>query len=519
MWSSYQNTIDFIHLNSKLDEDVAGGSTSMTWEAIVGQLMQHDVRAEKDGLAFIPVKFKPQSEWIEGISMGGDGKEKKSLRVNENVESISVAVFDLDTPDALEQGRKAFANFEHVIYSTHSYNKDAPYKCRIALKLEEPISSENWNEFVFNIAKAIEIDESCKNLSRLFYYPSISPDAGIAPISEYQSGQSLKLSDAFEIGKNHARELSEEELEKLKGRFGFSERSASRRHFSGSDIPLYKRNAGKADYSWEGMLVRHEDKISQLRNDDGRHNFARDVMGREVVLQGDRIDLDRVMSFIYRVTLTNGSKPITAGNTPREIPKLLMGAFSKYAKTVAEDNPHFIEQLPGLTEKALQKAEASMVTGTWDFDTASKANVASKSGPAKGVFDSNSFSYSALRGRHKSNINSFLRENDFTGFVLDVFDAEIAKHGNKTDLNAVGQFVFYCLNGVAKHRQLGLGEFQNEIIGLSELRGELNLSSIPSSEKEQFERFFNTSIKLGNHALSGRIRWRFPEEPSQELSR
>lgn len=519
MWSSYQKAVDFVHLDDKMDEDVENGNAAMTWEAIVGLLSHHDVRHDKNGPAFMPVKMKPKSDWVKGQSMRGGGEIKESYRVDQNIEAISFAVFDLDTPSALEQGREVFKDFEHVIYSTHSYNKDAPYKCRIALKLEEPIAVDQWTEFVFNIAKSIEIDENCKNYSRLFFLPSIAPDAGLKPISEYKSGKSITLEDARTIGNLNQRELTDEDLELLKQRFGFSERGGVKRHFSGESIPLYKRNGGKTDYSYEGICNRHKDFIDVLNSEDSRHKFALQVLGREVAILGDRIDVDKIIAFMYRATMTNGSKPLTSGDTPKELSKIFLGAYSKFAKTVAEENPEFLSELPGRIEKAMARAEASMMTGNWDFSSASQPGKAKISYATVDSFDPDNYSYSAMRTRNKQLINRFLRDNDFAGFVLDVFEAEISKGKDNTNLNAVGQFAFYCLSGLVNHRKLNLKEFEAEIHELISNEPDVSIDAFLSDkEKERYPRFIKTAIKLGNHSLMGRSRWKFPKEPEREPS-
>ncbi|WP_425263720.1 hypothetical protein [Vibrio owensii] len=521
MWNSYQQTVDFVHLDNKMDEDVVNGNTAMTWESIVGLLSHHDVRPDKDGPAYMPVKLKPQDEWIKGQSRRNDGEIKESYRVDENIEAISFAVLDLDTPSALAQAREVFKDFEYVVHSTHSYNKDAPYKCRIALKLEEPILVKDWNEFTFSIAKSVEIDENCKNFSRLFYLPSIAPDAGLKPISEYQGGRAITLSDAKSIGALNARGLDDEQLEALKQRYGFSERSQEKRHFSGESIPLYKRNQGKTDYSFEGISNRHKEFINTLNTEDSRHKFALQVLGREVAILGDRVDVDKIIAFMYRASLTNGSKPLTSGDTPKEISKIFMGAYEKFARGVGEDNPEFLRELPARIDSAMAKAEASMVTNNWDFATTTqsqnvKANISYAS---LDTFDPANYSYSAMRTRNKQLINYLLRENDFAGFALDVFESEISKGKDNTNLNAVGQFVFYCLASLVKHRNLNIKEFESEIKCLIDNDLDISVDAyLSEKEKERFPRFIKTSIKLGNHALNQRIKWNFPKEPERSAA-
>lgn len=137
-----------------------------TWQQLCEKFSKPQVRFEKDGLLFAPCVFEPP------------------LRRKENVKELSMLVFDCDHfadfDKLVESLRKLQCAF--TVYSTHSHlrktnkNPDAEQRFRAVIPLAENISA---NDFL-KLWKAVSmffnlpIDESAKDVSRIYYTPAIA---------------------------------------------------------------------------------------------------------------------------------------------------------------------------------------------------------------------------------------------------------------------------------------------------------------------------------------------------------
>ena len=136
---------------------------TFTWTQFSQRLTTHDVRDDKDGEAFAPVTFKPGT-----------------TRKKENVETVHLFVLDFDdgfAPDDFcatwrERGL-AFA-----VCSTHSHAPDFP-RFRAVFPFAAPVDAKHWETAYAKLAAALgggAVDESCKDASRVYYFPSCPPE-------------------------------------------------------------------------------------------------------------------------------------------------------------------------------------------------------------------------------------------------------------------------------------------------------------------------------------------------------
>jgi putative DNA primase/helicase len=136
-----------------------------TWARFCEQFKKPTVRTSKDGLLFAPAIFDPPQ------------------RLAENVKELWLLVFDFDRHadfDTIKTKIESL-NVNFVIHSTFSHlrktdkNPDAEPRFRACIPFCSPVPAEDfpavWNH-VKNIT-GLPIDESAKDVSRMFYTPAI----------------------------------------------------------------------------------------------------------------------------------------------------------------------------------------------------------------------------------------------------------------------------------------------------------------------------------------------------------
>lgn len=170
--------IPFVYFQSKTDS-FPKPVRPAPWSRLAARLTRHTVRAEKDGTAWSPVSYHPDT-----------------TRLSTSVAEVFALVLDMDhaTPawDRLEaQG------LEYAAYSTHSHNRvcdDNPEggpRWRIILPLAHPVPGPAWRDFYLaarhHLAPAA--DNACIDPSRLHYWPACPP--GATPETRRHAGRLL----------------------------------------------------------------------------------------------------------------------------------------------------------------------------------------------------------------------------------------------------------------------------------------------------------------------------------------
>lgn len=104
-----------------------------------------------------------------------DGTRKKR-----NVTQAHLVVLDLDDLSAEQIGAIKARVLEHdveaAMYTTHSHTPEAQ-RWRLLLSIAEPIKPKHWLSAWHYCVRtfAPEADQQCKDISRMFYYPSVRP--------------------------------------------------------------------------------------------------------------------------------------------------------------------------------------------------------------------------------------------------------------------------------------------------------------------------------------------------------
>jgi len=133
-------------------------SGTIAWPALAARLGGHVERQTKDGPGWSPTLYKPGT-----------------TRANENVLKLSALVFDFDH---CEPPWVLLAPYEYVASTTFSHREDDPH-WRVVLPLSSQVASDEWEEFWEQARQhlAPNADESCKDVSRFYYWPAHPPGA------------------------------------------------------------------------------------------------------------------------------------------------------------------------------------------------------------------------------------------------------------------------------------------------------------------------------------------------------
>lgn len=511
MWNKSDKIIELVELKYKGDGEVENGCIELTWDEIVEMFSTHDVRDKKDGLCFMPVQMKERDQWVLTEPRFN---HEPTFRNEANVKSITMVVIDLDLKDSLPKAEDLFKDFEYFVYSTHSYTAETPYKFRMVLALNEPVLAENWPDTFKKITMGIDADKSCGNLSRVFFYPSISVDAGIAPFFKHNKGRELNKEDIDELERKFESSLSPEERQQIKSRLASIALKNNRRHFSGDSSENELRKYKDIDYTYEGMKKRHEKNINELKSSDGRHNFALKTIAKEISTFKDKTDVFCLVLFIHRAAYEFSSKSINSGNTNQEIPEMICSAMLKYAPETELDR----RQINEVVEMAARSADNGISTRNWEFQEDSKDAKA-------GGFDksllinhgNNGYSYNEIRGRNLNLMRGLINSGNVNEFAVDIFNKEIERSGEKADLNAIGQFVVFCYKNYLDK----CAKVENPVAVINEQHRSIiesvcnDLSKIPHAA--DFTKFIKTSLLIARKS-SEENNWNFPKELNQQSS-
>lgn len=135
-----------------------GRQLSESWEQLAARLGRHSIRREKDGPAWSPTRYRPDAVYRDA----------------ENVVSLTLLVQDVDDGTSLDELRPGIDEYEWLAYTTHSHTAEHP-KYRIVYPLLSEVPVDSWAAVwagAFVVLGGGHIDRTCKNVSRLYYWPS-----------------------------------------------------------------------------------------------------------------------------------------------------------------------------------------------------------------------------------------------------------------------------------------------------------------------------------------------------------
>lgn len=396
-----------VNLNSARDVDVERGIEEPSWEDFRNSLMNHSVRKFKDGHAFLPVMMKEEHLWELRKSKTSDVHH---YRFDVNIEAITSLVVDIDKPGALEAAEQLFEGYEYVVYSTHNFTPETPWKYRLVARLADPIPIEIWGDCFDALKSRIEIDPSCRNPSRCYYYPSHSVNSHISPRAFYRLGKAISHEDILAFGREASKtNLSPTRLRTL-GTMPIKSVRA-RRHFSGKVIGHYDRLPQVLSTERKDYEIRHAKSIQDYQADDSRHNLALSITSREYYMMGPRADLRSLLTFLYQVA-AEGGKCLEQGNTPEELPEMIIGAMEKYAPEA------YAKLISDYGDRSM-----SWIVGEVDW---AHRNYASLNERRQAVVAQEvDVSYRVMRQRHAPFLREYVKSGDFAGLIGNILDCEL----------------------------------------------------------------------------------------------
>lgn len=364
---SYVSLPNIHHVDIRDEPDLFKKASFDTFADLMEDVIETEEKSSVE--AFLPVRFKPQEEWVQN----SHGNE----RIDENVLEVTMAVIDLDKPGAREKAEEVFKDHEYIIHSTHSYTKETPYKYRMILKLEHPIPVSEWKPFFYKMVLPIDGDTSCSNVSRGYYMASHSPSAGIDPYFDHNPGKALTLDFVNKLSKQNVKDLAHSENEKDKEKLRLyqyrinpeSKPSGKVDPFSGK-IVNDNVVSSRVDCTYEAYCKRHKDLITEeLQQNDNRHNFALRAIYNEFLENKDLVDIPSLVMFMHRAAYENSSKALHLGDTPRELPHLVESALDRL-KNVTKPASEFTGKLRAANQKAKAmciQVMATSDTSNWKF--------------------------------------------------------------------------------------------------------------------------------------------------------
>lgn len=485
--------ISIVELDGVRDLDVEKGIVELPWDSLVDLFRVHEYRSTKDGHCFIPAKFKPISDWVRAES------DAESLRNDANVESISMIVLDLDEPGAKEKAEALFSGYEYILYSTFSYCDETPYKYRMVLRLDEPIGLDRWPVVFSAIIQSIEGDQSLGKFSSLYYFPSHNPNAGIAPQFHHSRGIVLAAEHINAI------------VRSAEQKFGSKLAVGAKKDISIKDVPVHfsgQKSRGQipvVDYTWEGMQRRFSDAIDHLKNSDQRHQFSLSVTFKDIVTYRNRCDLFQLVQFIYRATGEFSSRSISdpRSNTASELPEMIHSTIRKHVPELLSAATGGYDDVRSHVKNIIKSVKINAAKGAWSFESKIRSEnpiEMVRNSIGKSVLMSSDNSFDSIMLRSRLILRDYIASNDVVKFASDVFRSERNVLAEKVNINAIGQFIFYCIDSkLVKILGISGKDKQLQIDSVfTELTKSDSLKMIDSDEEKH--RFLETSFKIARNS-------------------
>lgn len=487
--------ISIVELGGVRDLDVEKGIVELPWDSLVDLFRVHEYRNVKDGHCFIPAKFKPVDEWVAAES------DAESLRNDANVDSISMIVLDLDIPGAKEKAEALFHGYEYVLYSTFSFSAETPYKYRMVLRLDEPISLDRWPVVFSAIVQTIDGDQTLGKFSSLYYFPSHNHNAGIDPQFHHSKGITLAA--------EHINAIVRSAEQKFGGKLAVGAKKGS----SVKDAPVHfsgQKSKGvlpAVDYTWEGMLSekRFGAAIEHLKNSDSRHQFCLSVTFKDIVTYRNHCDLYQLIQFIYRATGEFSSRSVAdpRSNTAFELPEMIHSTIRKHVPELLSAETGGYDDVRSHVRNIIKSVKVNAVKGAWQFESKVRAEnpiERVRKSIDNSVLMTNESSFESIMLRSREFLRQYVASNDVVKFAADIFSSENEKLSGKANINAIGQFIFYCVDSKLV-KVLGVSGKEKKAYIDSAFEELMAIDSMKLIDcDEQKHRFIATSFKIARNS-------------------
>jgi hypothetical protein len=513
------NDVSFVELENKFDTNVeVGMNEGLPWDAFKDILSECDRRKDKEGPAFIPVTFKDKKEWV--LSKGNT----PSNRNEDNVHSISMIVLDLDQEGAFEKAKEFFSEFEYVVYSSHSYSKEEPYKLRIVLPLENEITPDEWRKAFDSLKHCIDADKQCGDLSRCYYFSSMNPDSGIEPYYNHNEGNIISLNLLNKATKKFIGGLSDEDKQKIQVEFNKDLKkdkySVEKTHFASGGPVLGDKilNVGTGnyrkkdkDFSYDGIKTRHAKIIEKFKVEGSNDAFARDISWAEIQHFKQDVNIESLVQFIARASIEFYDPEhilSSSSDTLAQMPSKIMGAIRKadnewYAQLPTD----YTNNLHALVAEVRVRAKNS----DWNFPQGiESSNLGEKNSPVS----DNSYSETSMRKRFKSVLIDYHRNIDTktaSNLMTSIITQELRQNPEDFNVNKVSEFAFLQLERIYQKKYSltskdeVISYLQNDLNEV--LNNQTDISNVAKKESQDFKEVWLKSAFIKAFACStGKIK-------------
>lgn len=448
------------------------GHRSMLWDDLV--ILMTDSKGlnrKEEADQIIPVKWKPEDQWVKTDTLFEEDKDKKTFRNQNNVHEVTIAFLDLDEDGSLDQATEKFKEFDYAVHTTFSG------KHRMAIRLDKPIPAQKWELAWTHLMSGINGDLSCKNLSRGYLMPSHNIGNNAKPESFVNKGKALTMSDIMELGVQYMDDRTKSSLEKIADKSENRSKGGTARHFS--KVEANFSSYRKDDLSYEAFSRRRKNVIDECISEPitrgakkgSRHSFALRVIGAEVMRFGENVDLSKTIQFIFRATKEHDKVLLSKGNTPKEIPEIISTALasSNIDRKVLSSNS-FLQRIRNDIQHGLDISFKAEQTGNWNFVDFTQEKGAYSTTP-KSVLSR----YSLYIDRYKEAMHkqsgsaddlSQLAMKLFNGHIVNPVIQEELKNNTNADFTTIGRFLLHAMKSLRitrniEERQNAYGEISD----------------------------------------------------------
>lgn len=203
------------------------------WKEVKGDFInKHDVREEKDGMAFIGASFlSNEDDGVEllknndGVAITDNNGDKIVQRLKVNIDLYHLLAIDYDDGMTVDEAKERFDEFEHIGYTTSSHKNewkevvdkkdDVETKIKVLLEkfrlvflLTEPVSPDDISSRKDDILNwAGPADKSTLTIGRMFYLPSC-PESRLEHAEVWCNDGKLLDLLSFEVNVNQSNNLN-----------------------------------------------------------------------------------------------------------------------------------------------------------------------------------------------------------------------------------------------------------------------------------------------------------------------
>lgn len=426
MQEEVSESLFLVDLNHARDVDVEPGIEELSWDEFAEKVKRHRIRDRKDGPGYIPAMMKLESEWQ---LLTNQKSGVTHYRGDINIEALTVLVIDIDQPGALEKGEQIFEGFEYIVHSTHNYTPETPWKYRMIVRLAQPILVEDWPECFEALKSRIDLDPSCCNPSRFYYYPSHSASSNIGARNFHQKGRAITKDEIIALGQDVGKRIRiSPYFSRTMGTLPLDQ-ARVKRHFSGKLVAHYDSLPQSVNLTTESFYSRHMRSIVDFElSPHSRHIFALSVTGREYYMMGPRADLRRLLDLMFQIAAKHGTPLESGENTIDELPEMIISAMVKYAPEALI-----------LAQETHGENMLSWVVETIDKSLRTYENAAPLPEP-EAKKDPVADMYEVMRNRHLSFIREFLESGDYKRLVTQVMRKEL--RNENPDFESIAKALF-----------------------------------------------------------------------------